>query len=53
MISWSYSRSRGTASIRSGRAGGLAGELLRYLMNQKYLASSLISPRYRAVTLVH
>jgi hypothetical protein len=27
MISWSYSRSRRTASIRSGRAGGLAGEL--------------------------
>jgi hypothetical protein len=27
MISWLYSRSRTTASIRSGRARGLAGEL--------------------------
>jgi hypothetical protein len=29
MISWSHSRSRRTASIRSGRAGGLVGELNR------------------------
>jgi hypothetical protein len=27
MISWPHSRSRRTASIRSGRAGGLAAEL--------------------------
>ena len=29
MTSWPYSRSCRTASIRSGRAGGLAGELSR------------------------
>jgi hypothetical protein len=34
MTSWPYSRSCRTASIRSGRAGGLAGELPHLLANE-------------------
>jgi hypothetical protein len=33
MTSWPYSRKCRTASIRSGRAGGLAGELRKWLRN--------------------
>ena len=35
MTSWLYSRSCRTASIRSGRAGGLAGELANDPSNPK------------------
>jgi hypothetical protein len=48
MTSWPYSRSCRTASIRSGRAGGLAGELTHIFFHYKRKAPTKgLSVRFR------